>query len=256
MPCLIERFRESEAIQLDESGWDALAERYVADLVAERPDTGCATCCPVKVVLLLESPHTAEVCRGYPLAGESGRDVAEKLTEWQLLPQAGEGNPDSIGQIVRCGNPHVQWLGLMNVSNLPLQDVAYDLCNISPCLELLLRRFGKIRTGVKSDCLPHRRNPITQRVQEVIVDDLADRTCQLLQRCPSSPIFVPCGRVAQAFFRKASQSQRIEESNLELSCIPEPGFIPHPSRRQWTRQRHQRVLEYLASKLRTHLISN
>ncbi len=254
MPCLIERFRKSKVIQLDESGWVALAKRYVPDLVAKSADTGCAACCPVRVVLLLESPHTDEVCSGYPLAGESGSDVAEKLVEWGLLPRASEGDRDPIGRIIRCGNSHVQWLGLMNVSNLPLQKVAYNLCNISPCLKLLLCRFGKIRTGVKSDFLPHRRNPITQRVQEVIIDDLADRIRQLLRRCTSSPMFVPCGRVAQAFFRKASQ--RIEENIFELSNIPEPGFIPHPSRRQWIRQRRPCVLECLALKLRTHLRSN
>ena len=254
MPCLIERFRESEVIQLDESGWVALAERYVPDLVAESADTGCTTCCPIRVVLLLESPHTDEVCSGYPLAGTSGSDVAKKLTEWRLLRQAGTGNPDPIGQIVRCGNSHARWLGLMNVSNLPLQDLAYDLRNISPCLELLLCRFGKIRTGVKRDCLPHHRNPITQSVQEVIIDDLADRICQLLRRCTSSPMFVPCGRFAQAFFREVSR--RIEENPLGLLDIPEPGFIPHPSRRQWTKQPYQCILEYLASKLGTHLRSN
>ena len=250
MPSLIDRLRDSGVVRLGESEWRDIKNRcYVNDQLSENTEN-----CSVKVVLLLESPHKDEVCSGHPLAGQSGIDVARKMIEWEILPSKFKTYPVSIGQLVHDKCRHVHWLGLMNVSELPLQDEAYNIRNCSPELELLLCRFGKIRTGVtKNNSLPHRHSPSTQKVQEIIVCDLADRINRLLERCASSPMFVPCGRFAKAALKEARN--KIQTEICEISNIPPPGFIPHPSFHNWMKNGYKCPLAHLKSEL-SRLLSN
>ena len=75
----------------------------------------------LKVVLLCESPHTDEVCKQYPLAGYSGEVVADVLVKDVLCTSTPDVQNRAIGRLVKSGNSRFEWLGIMNVSSLPLQ---------------------------------------------------------------------------------------------------------------------------------------
>lgn len=84
----------------------------------------------LRVVLLLESPHTDEVepsgiHNRHPLAGRSGKDVTKVLMEW--LPGSNLQDNESIGNLVNREHCDVRWLGIMNVSQLPFQNPAYNI---------------------------------------------------------------------------------------------------------------------------------
>lgn len=240
MPNLIERFRDDGNLELEHSDWTILNGHYVPDLV---PGNG------IRVVLLLESPHINEVSHGFPLAGPSGQMVAAKMASWDLLDHQLANQGTSIGAIV--SRQDIQWLGLMNVCELPLQDGAYLSENSSSDLDLLLFRFSKIRK-VEKNKLPCRRCTHTQDIQQIIICDLAARIRQLLQRFASPPLIVPCGRFAEASLNAARTTGDIELNSV-IADIPCPNFIPHPSSGQWGRSRFADALEHLRSEIANRL---
>lgn len=244
MPNLIDKLRGSGVVCLEEPEWRYLKKCcYVGDQFFKNKKRR-----PVKVIFLFESPHREEICKKYPLAGKSGISVARKIIKWKFLPAKYKKEHVSIGQLVHDKCRHVRWLGLMNVSELPLQDEAYAIRNCSPEFELLLCRFGKIRKGEnKKNRLPHRRSPSTQKIQEIIVCDLADRINRLLEYYASTPMFVPCGRFANAALKEVSIRRKKE--NLSKLKIFDHGFIPHPSRNQWWMKGNNNALPNLKSEL-------
>lgn len=246
MPNLIERLRDNANLGLADADWVKLRNYHIPDLVF---GSG------IRVVLILESPDIKEVRRGFPLAGKSGEDVLKKLCEWELLRRhVAEG--DSIGRLLYRGD--VRWLGVMNVSRLPLQSKAYRVEDRGEEIELLLRRFSKVRRVKPNRALPCRRCTHTQSIQEVIVCDLIARLRQILHRFASPPLIVPCGHFAKVLLNAARLVGNVEV-NSEISGIPEPGFIPHPSYRQWMtcgRWRNNRfgdALEHLRSEIGNRL---
>lgn len=88
----------------------------------------------LRVVLLVESPHTHEIGYRYPLAGETGRHIRciiDRLTTSRVLPYGPIGRLVHDGHLggnpSRDGNhPGFLRLGIMNVSRLPFQGKAYD----------------------------------------------------------------------------------------------------------------------------------
>lgn len=220
MPNLIERLRDSANLALEDGDWNKLRRYHIPDLVF---GSG------IRVVLILESPDIEEVRSGFPLAGRSGKDVLKKLDEWELLRRHVAAG-DSIGRLLYRGD--VRWLGVMNVSWLPLQGKAYRVEDRGVGVDLLLRGFSQIR-GVKADRpLPHRQRTHTQSIQEVIVCDFIARLRQILHRFATPPLIIPCGRFAKVLLDTARLVGNMEVHS-EISDIPEPGFIPHPSYKQW-----------------------
>ena len=183
----------------------------------------------VKVILLCESPHTSEVCKGYPLAGDSGKDVTRVLSRW--MPEHYGFNQESIpsiGELVAEQNPCVSWLGVMNVSELPFQDGAY--CCRADCrscsqwgVYISSMQYLRKKPGVKCPNDDRRR-----ALRCAIVKDLRTRLQALathLGERRSDILLVCCGDVAKQYY---SQS---EENGYRY---PWPAFYaPHPSRHQW-----------------------
>ena len=177
------------------------------------------------VVLLVESPHTYEVCHGYPLAGpqanRAGRHVRDKLVEWGLtLPER------PIGELVHQGNA-VQALGIMNVSQLPFQETAYDC---TPWAENDCRDrgdewedyIGYMNTIVGNPGAVNRDDTRCQDLDDAIATDLGGRLTAL---CTNNPdvLLVRCGRVAKKFHEKTGITR------LHTCDLPHPTRPAKPS---------------------------
>ena len=177
----------------------------------------------LKVVLLLESPHTDEVklpsiSHRFPLAGRTGEDV------YQELRCLGVELPDqlySIGKLVHQGDRAVRYLGIMNVSPLPFQKGAYESvpvpCGVQDCRcdgswDSYMECMETIRNGALS---LRRECTRCQRMDEEISRDLK-RRLESLYRRSRRVLLVPCGKVAAAFYLKA--------------MVP---YVPHPTHQAW-----------------------
>ena len=177
-----------------------------------------------RIVLLLESPHTKEVCDRYPLAGDSGVDVTRSLRE---LLELDDGRP--FGRIIHGARNNedgrLSQIGIMNVSPMPLQSGAY--CDVPGVFKkLLFEHFERIRDD------PYRRYrkcPVATEIDRLLVAGLKSRFDQL----PPETVFIPCGHVAEAFQLKATTT-----------------FVPHPSNGQWLRPRHQTAITWVKTRIR------
>ena len=195
----------------------------------------------LRVVLLVESPHTDEVhppgiVDRYPLAGSVGRFVRNKLMRWGLtLPE----QPTSIGQLVHQGCDTVQRLGIMNVSQLPFKERPYELYDNDvrqlqcwddyiTCMEYIRKHPG-VKTYMSSnDNGRTRRWQVLRckidRLEHAIIEDLAVRLGALGEN-----VRVMClGAVAQIFYLK---SRYYLETNGYILDFPYPSHsLP---RRYW-----------------------
>ena len=177
----------------------------------------------LRVVLLVESPHTHEVCHHYPLAGprktDAGRIVGDKLRECRQALQLPE---QAIGRLVLQGHDAVQALGIMNVGQLPFQETAYDC---TPWAENDCRDRGDewedyidyMNTIVGNPGARRRVHARCLQLDKAIATDLKRRLRILHGRSPCV-LLVRCGRVAKKFH---------EKTGIELHTCD----LPHPTNR-------------------------
>ena len=191
-----------------------------------------------RVILLLESPHKDEIRHPevddrFPLAGRAGRHVMERFTEWKPTLALSE---QPIGQLVHNECDRLHWLGIMNVSQIPLQREAYlsisnrgeqDLGVPSAwkicwkCMKCIRARpsVGEYH-GIKCKCCDRGGSlrDEMQALRTAIEEDLKGRLEHLQCRVPNA-LLVCCGDVAQAFYKRTG-------INWQETCN-----FPHPMRR-------------------------
>ena len=205
---------------------DSLASYIVHDIPCGEP-TG------LKVILLLESPHTVEVCRGYPLAGRSGADVTNALRPIVNVPESPADCP--FGEVLQdpAIDDRLMGFGVMNVSQLPMQSAAY-LCPVRRAFDAIL--FNRFRTLRQRGAVNRENRPATCEIKYLLIEDLKNR----IRLTRTDAFFVPCGHVARDFFARANASHQWRKTNL---------IIPHPSRGQWWHRNNQAVLCQLRNEI-------
>lgn len=201
----------------------------------------------MKVVLLCESPHIHEVKAKYPLAGKSGRNVTEVLWEDVLcepksqIPKDSTGKVCAIGDLTKRKCTDFNWLGIMNVSTLPLQLDPYACSKYSP--KPLQDVIPFVRILRDFDCIidPDKSSKIGEGVGKIICDHLRYR---LSDRCKeiSDILFVLCGNVAQEYFSAAAKG-------LAYSAV----CVPHPSRNQWRYPKYKECIALMCEKIKCAL---
>ena len=190
------------------------------------------------VVFVLESPHTQEICYGYPLAGTSGEDVTDALSSVLRISNSDRGY--SFGEILsgslteRIGN--LSRIGVINVSQLPMQKRVYPE-RIHSSFKPLLKNFETLRRPKAIDAS---NRPAALQIKKMLICDLQDR----ISCMPRDTYFAPLGKVASGYFDKANTPHPLQRS---LLCVP------HPSRRQWTRESNICVLRRLSNELQCKL---
>ena len=186
-----------------------LAPYVVRDIPVERVDAGHA-------ILLLESPHTLETCCGFPLAGASGLAVADHLGPALRIP--GDQPKCPLGDILRNHryNDRLRRLGVMNVSELPMQSTAYPSCPKSDFEDLFLRHLAAIRATPRATTRRGSRRRLREKIDALLVERLKSR---VERTCPNA-LWVLCGDVAEAFFDKAG----LRESRHEVIRVGHPSY--------------------------------
>lgn len=183
----------------------------------------------IDVVLLCESPHTAET-RGrdikdrYPLAGRSGKKVTTMLWKYVLCRDENRAPDNAIGALIAKECSDFGQFGIMNVSQFPLQAKAYcqeqdfygadyTMKNAKPLLSLL-RSFETILRGPGANT--EKRGEQAKCVDNLMQKDLK---CRLDAIGKPGILYVLCGDVAQEFFGKVKNTSTC---NCNTVCVPHP----------------------------------
>ena len=182
-----------------------LKDYFVDDLVDEDSE----------IIFVLESPHTDEIKNGYPVAGKSGKDMSKVLF----------GLSEPFGKLLY--EKKITNIGILNVSNYPLQKSAYKNQNLQD-LEFfeLIRQNPKLR---KYD-----KNSINQTTKKIMLD-FKNR----LSTCRDKKI-VLCGNFAQNAFDYWLDDKEFQEVLR----------VPHPSFNNWTKIIYKQKIENLKDFIR------
>jgi len=163
-----------------------------------------------KVIFVLESPHTQEIKNGYPVAGKSGVDMSLVLF----------GLSEPFGKLIY--EKKLKYLGLLNVSNLPLQKSAYQ----NPHAKVL-EFFETIRQNPKPR--KNKNTPIN-----LVIDKILANFKARLEKHKDKKV-VLCGRFAQSAF----------DVVFEDSEFVDVLRVPHPSFNNWRKLKYQDVVQKL-----------
>ena len=212
-----ERFLANEPTEARATFSNSLARFLVPDIGTYRNE--------LSVVLLVESPHIHEICRGYPLAGSEERSagliVRNKLVECSPNLDL----PDTpIGSLVYRGCDTVRRLGIMNASQLPFQDSAYinhdDEIRQNQNWNNYIESMRNLKQYYEQHRFESRRT--IGCLERAIIEDLRERLECLYRRNPNV-LFVRCGYAAQNFYTQACIGTSI--------AMPNPCDLPHPTNR-------------------------
>ena len=200
-------------------------------------DIPCGTPNGAGVILLLESPNTIEVSRGYPLAGRSGADVTSVLGPIAGIPESPDDR--AFGAVLRAAtlDDRMKGFGVMNVSQLPVQSAAYPY-PVRRAFDAIL--FNKFKTLRHIGAVKRANRSGTRQIKELLIEDLRDR----IRLTRTGAYFIPCGRVADAFFEQANTTHPRRRTDLT---------VPHPSRGQWRHGGNEKVLRRLRNEIRKEL---
>jgi hypothetical protein len=186
-----------------EDGYGSFKDAYVRDLL---PPTGV----PVRLLVILESPHLEEVEAGTPIVGGAGRSALEYLL--------GNATGDSLGEFIDAMHTAGDYrVAVMNVSNVPLQPQAFDddARPLTPD-EWTVIDVVRMSTAWEVDST---MTPEANRVGIIIRDRLHARVSRLTFE--SDAAVVLCGDFVQRFARR-------------LTGVPgRPLKVLHPSRNLW-----------------------
>lgn len=177
-------------------------------------------------IFILESPHVQELKYGAPVAGSSGLTMSRHLfgDRYGRFP---------LGLLVKqnageqTNRPRLNRIGLLNVSNVPLQRTAYHDPAVVSAHAGWLHAMEHVRANNQTDTY---RDMAQMAVQDALATALRTKLEALRQRTCT---LIPCGRFAQKFFRLAA----VQSSNWTVIHD-----VPHPSYNSWDRAQYAGVI--------------
>ena len=176
-----------------------------------------------KVIFVLESPHVYEVKNGYPVAGKSGKDMSKILMKDEALKKL------SFGQLIF--EKRISNFGILNVSNIPLQELAYNLKTDNGSFSALPTQL------IFKDFILFRQNPSKRkkdcRVNKMI-DIFGDDFKKRLEQHKDKKI-VLCGGFVQKIFH----------DNFSIDEFENLIEVPHPSFNNWSKVKYKEKIEEL-----------
>ena len=198
--------------------------------------------------LVCESPHVDEVCAGCPLVGRAGKTVTRALFKADVLGQncvrCGRSRPIDnlrdredycecpVGALIQTGA--IDWMGIINASELPLQSRAYEqkliayeqrLINVdgappdvlrSQGWATLMRTIKHVKGFSQRTPMPHENT-----IEHDLLEDFENRVTRVRHEVGSGHRILLCGEVAKAFWRL------MDSTVTEVNTRP----VSHPAAR-------------------------
>lgn len=183
----------------------------------------------VKVLLILESPHTNEYKLKHPVAEKAGKSLCKEFTKRGYLSHF--DNSKALGcEILKHSYTS---LSVMNASSIPMDQGFYPVCS-SESEQELATKLGKIKKRLQKRT--HKNYTPNTKEEQYLVNDFRDRFNDYFRKPElDNLIIVPCGHFAKNF---------IQTINVGSARVIED--LDHPSSRKWSES-------VLASSLWRHL---
>ena len=187
-----------------------------------------------EVLFILESPHTQEIKYGYPVAGNSGREMTKFIYDQQ--------KPEPFGKLVANAEEYkttyqdLTRFGLLNVCPAPMQKQALQEFELSSAEKQVIAVLEKLRVNYKA--VRHQKQD-WNLIKELIIEDFKTRLREALTNYSNISYLVPCGKFAANYLELIGD----ELTTKKPTVITE---IPHPSFNQWhsyeTMEKLRRIL--------------
>ncbi|GAB6100518.1 hypothetical protein JCM16358_23970 [Halanaerocella petrolearia] len=192
--------------------------------------------CETEILFILESPHTQEVKHGYPVAGNSGVEMAHYIYN----------TDEPFGKLVAKKDEYetdynqLEKFGLLNVGSAPMQSQALGDYSFTPTEKDVLEILEKLRVNYKAK--QHQKDSWNS-VKEIILDDFKERLHTALQESEKIKYLVPCGKFAASYLDLIKDSIEIIREKEIITGIP------HPSFNQWRKYDSMENLEEILPKI-------
>lgn len=171
----------------------------------------------VKVLMILESPHSNEYIHGHPAAGESALELTQFLKSQGYLHSFDNQLP--VGCNIKT--LHYTALGILNCSHLPMNPTFYP-CTLSNDNLVQVNDLVDIKQGLSQSNL----QKIAPNLSEIeVFKDFTKRLTQVLEQAASDIIIVPCGDTAIGFIDVFKSSYKQPLKVLD--------GLPHPTEANW-----------------------
>ncbi|RBW67701.1 hypothetical protein [Bacillus taeanensis] len=177
-------------------------------------------------IFILESPHVQELKHGVPVAGTSGGTMSKNLFGEQFNKPLGLLLKKNLEETKN--RPTLNRIGLVNVSNIPMQKAAYHDKNIQKEYAPFFEMLEAIRTSNQKDTY---KDEELNLLQHVLIERFNDHLKPIINR---KCTIIPCGKFAQKFFRLAN----VKGENWNII-----DDVPHPSYNSWSRERYAAVIQ-------------
>lgn len=169
------------------------------------------------VIFVLESPHIEEIREGYPLAGSSGRAMTRVLfpskKDFRYKCECkNQTYFQSLGKLIK--DETITKIGIMNISQIPLQTAAYDCEDINVNCDLL-KLFELIRKNT------NKRTKKTSEINDILLKIMGNFKDRIQPHIKSDgKTIVLCGKFARTIFA----STALDNRNIFKMDIPHPSF--------------------------------
>ena len=188
-------------------------------------------------LFILESPHTDEVAKGYPLAGDSGKAISQYLF----------GDETPFGKLVSSINTKI---AIINVSNVPLNvnKQIWDNANFDT------ENWGKAKSAILNDSkelasqLEYIRNGKLDTKNSKCEETLLKQFYKKLENFINikNLTIIACGEFAKVYLDEFIEEYKKTHGH---GIFPKVLYVPHPSRGHWQFiDKHQQNLHELKDK--------
>lgn len=176
----------------------------------------------IQTLFILESPYIDEIKQGFPVAGQTGRNMSRVILGNDTIP---------FGKFLFEKNELVSEYGVFNSCQFPL--------DMSEELQGSQLKISKIKEDVsqKDDDRYYNYRELSAFLKTIENLDqeirYKERFKQLIENSPSIEIFVFCGFIAQAIFLELYPEVPIPPYNKQTQWESKKiHFVNHPSERK------------------------
>lgn len=178
----------------------------------------------LKVLLILESPHTNEYIHQHPAAGESALELTRFLIAQGYLSCFDNQLP--LGCNIKT--LHYKPLAILNCSTLPMNKTFYP-CTLSNNDLLQVNQLASIKQSLDQCNQLQVAIELSKELSETeVFKDFTSRLTQVLEQAAPKLIIVPCGDTATGFIEAFKAIY-----NKPLTVLDS---LPHPTEPDWNQK--------------------
>lgn len=191
----------------------------------------------LKVLMILESPHTNEYIHGHPAAGDSALEITQFLQSQGYL----QGFDSQLPVGCNIKTFHYKPLGILNCSTLPMNKAFYP-CTLAADELAQVDQLVSIKQSLAQDSLDTLNQGSIELAESDVYQDFANRLNQVLGQASSDMIIIPCGDTAIGFMSVFTAKYQKPLTVLD--------GLPHPTQSNWHAKINSiNLTEYISQQL-------